>query len=959
MFGDAYIDDRLRHRLCVIDRETLKVTPIPIIAKPDRELVNQPLRYLGKSQGLADQKSPPDWDGKHLFTGDFATYYLDKQSQALKPLPESVFQKLHERLHERELKRSSADPRLKAVLRMLDQRDEFVDRAGAPQVYDWTEMTLPNGTLVAGHRLGNNRFEYPHEDRPTWSDSLHDLDDAAGGLFFIDNRVQPDGRLEQRILARNESGLRADRVYGVVSGGDHDWLCTDRGLAVLNRDGRVVDRVSRLEGLCANRVVGGATLDGRTYFATAWDDSSGGLAVFDPVTATFTSLHQGDGLSTDKLKSVGVMDDHLTLTFGPEYLRYSRDDQIRWRQFPPATFDPRTNTFTAGGPPQLSKNEPPGRTPIGGGADPLDAPNLDKASPDNDLFGTPSGVKRPNEWAATFLGGTVLYRRTLDGKTFTCGTRGVVIEETVAGRAGKPAGLTVPSLGARLVPSVASQQLADAASRKPVVGNLEELKAALQDKNPLYRANAIATLHGKQAFPANEVVPLIAGQLNDLNRRLRCTALFVLTQFKADNLVVPLLKERLKDSDRNIRCVAMLELTRRGNVPDLSLLKEFFRKEDHINFPFGAESTVGLRSSFHEMHAALAPHATKEIFELLLENPPRVVDHDHKAQTFPQLGRSLLRHPDAIASLLAVRADQGLHDPQVDFVREVFQFAGKELLPTLHAALQSEDRVVRSNAARGCGAIGDPSSIEPLINALNLESGLSRASIIWALGELKARAALPVMARMYVDARNDEQRRGSGSDSGAGFRASQSGAVMSAQYDSIRSLDAIGADWNELNASKPAAPVDPRHQEELFQPRHVLEAVAKIGPAESQAFYRLLAAESDNQIRKESAIQLAVARREDRELNIPVLKSLLTVDSPDVRVAAAASLLILGQTDGRQPILDALTSDGWWDALKQLERVSPSQRAFALKEIQAIANDPAKTDEIRNRANNLSRTQAQ
>ena len=959
VFGDAYIDDRLRHRLCVIDRETLKVTPIPIpiIARPGRELVNQPFQYLGKSQGLVEQKTHPDCDGKHLFTGESTTYYLDKQSQTLKPLPESVLQSLHERLYERESKRSSADPRLKAVLRMLDQRDEFVARVGAPQVYDWTEMTLPNGTLVAGHRLGRTRFEYPDEDRRTWSDSLQDLDDAAGGLFFIADRDQPDDRLEQRILARNESPLRADRVYGLVTGDDHVWLCTDRGLVVLNRDGRVVDRVSRLEGLCANRVVGGATLGGRTYFATAWDDSSGGLAVFDPLTATFTSLHQGDGLSTDKLQSVGVKDDHLTLTFGPEYLRYSNNDQFRWRQFPPAIFDPKTNTFTAGGPPQLSKNEPPGRTPIGGVADPFeDAPDLNEASPENDLFGTPTAVKRPNKRAMPFLGGTVLHRQSLGGKTIMCGTRGVVIEDTVADRAGKSAGLTVALLGARLVPSVASQQLADAVSRKPVVGNLGELKAALQDENPLYRANAIAMLHGQKTFPANDAVPLIAGQLNDPNRRLRCTALVVLIQFKEDNLVVPLLTQRLKDTDRNIRCVAMLELTRRGNVPQLPLLREFFRKEDHVNFPFGAESTVGVKSSFHEMHAALAPHATNDIFQLLLQNPPHPNSYDNERAVFPQLGRSLLRHPDAVASLLKVRADEYRHDEPVEFVRNVFGSAGKGLLPPLHAALHSEDRVIRSNAARGCGAIRDPSSIEPLINALDLESGLSRASIIWALGELKAKAALPAMARMYVDARNDEDRRGS-SGSGAGFRASQSGAVMAAQFESLKSLDAIGADWNELKPSDLAASVDPRHQEDLFEPSHVLEAVAKIGAAESQTFYRTLSAESDDEFRAFAAIQLAEAGPDDRELNIPILKSLLAGDSPNVRIAAAASLLILGQNEGRQPMLDALTSDEWGYTLQQLERAGAGRCAFARKEIKAIADDSTKTEVIRNMANNLLRTQ--
>ena len=976
VFGDAYTDDRLRHRLCTIDRETLAVTPIPVVTQPGRELVNQPFRYLGKSRGAVpsaerrdnrrpvapptgviapslaikdsgEQHARPDWDGKHLFTGESTTYYLDEQSQKLKPLPESVFDKLHEWLHERETKRSSADRRLKTVLRMLDQRDEFVARVGTPQVYDWTEISLPNGTLVVGHRLGRTRYEYPHEDWPNWSDSLQDLDDADGGLFFIAHGDKPDlgtvpveatvpqkpltltlspqSRGEgTRVLARVTSPLRADRVFGLVAGDDHDWLCTDRGLVVLNREGRVVDRFSRWEGLCANRVLGGATFGGRCYFATGWGDSEGGLAVFDPFTSTFTSFHEDDGLSTDKLHSVAVNDDRLTLTFSLDR-QLSHDGPI-WRQFPPGTFDPRANTFTAGGNPQ--------RIDINRGT-----------------YGPPRGK------VMSSLGGSVLHQQAQRGKTFVCGTRGLAIVDDGAIRDGQLPELVVPPLGAKLMPSVASQQLADAVSRKPAVGDARELKFALQDENPLYRANAIAKLYGKQNLSAHEYVPLLVGSLNDRNRRLRCTALIVLMTFKDDDLVVPLLKERLKDTDRGIRCVAMLELTRRGTVPKLPLLQEFFRREDHGNFPFGAESSVGVRASFHEMHAALAPHATREIFQLLLHKPPRVIDYNHELQVFPQLGRSLLKNPDAVESLLKVRADEGRYDEQVEFVRDIFKFAGKKLLPTLHTALLSEDRVIRSNAARGCGAIGDPSSIEPLIKALNLESGLSRASIIWALGELKAKAALPVMARMYVDARNDEDRRGS-SGSGAGFRASQSGAVMAAQFEVLKSLDAIGADWNELKSTAFAAPVDPRHQEELFEPRHVLEAVAKIGAAESQAFYRTLAAESDNEFRKEAAIQLAEAGPKDRKLNIPVLKSLLTGDSANVRVAAAVSLLMLGQNDGRQPILDALKSDGWGQALQQLERLGPGQCAFAQKEIKVIANDPTKAEEIRDKANSLLRTQS-
>ena len=919
-FGDVYLDDRRQHRLCVIDRETLAVTPIPVIARPDREIVNSTWHYLGQSLTSVAPGERHEWDGKLFFASDHHHFFLDEATRQLKPIPESIRDKLHERVHAREEQRSAQDRRKKSVLRMLDQRDEWRARIGIPLVYDWSEITLPNGTLVAGHRLGNTRYEYPQEDRPSWSDSLRDLGDEKGGLYFV------TGGDQARNVTRMEAALRAEQVHGLLTTDEQAWLCTNRWLVVLNRNGQVLEHFSRGNGLCANRVVGGAKLGERYYFATAWEDSSGGLAVFDPRTATFTSLHESDGLSTDKLRSIAVKGERLTLEFDIEYLRNSRRNQFDWRQHPPATFDPQTNSFTSQGKPTFSKNEQ------------RYAPQLTLGS-------------------MSCLGGHVLHRRAQHGKAFVCGTRGAAIMDEGVVRDGKLPELVVASLGAKLVPSVASQQLADAKSRPIKITDARELMFALQDENPLYRANALASLYGQKKLSAREYVPLIAPVLNDRHRRLRCTAFFLLTTFDENELVVPLLQARLKDDDRLIRHAAIVELTKRGSVPDLALLRDFFRSENDADFPFGAESKIGARTGHQEMHIALAPHATKDIFRLmlqmLLQNPPHTNAFDDETKLFPQLGRSLMRFPDAVAILLEVRAEDGAEDRKVAFVREVFRCAGKELLPALHAALKSEDRVIRSNAARGCGAISDPSSIEPLLKALDLESGLSRASIVWALGELKAKAALPILVRLYVDARNDEQRRDG--SSGAGFRASQSGAVMAAQFDTLKSLDAIGADWNELKSSAFAPLVDPRHQEELFEPRHVLEAVEKIGGDGSQAFYRTLAAESDDVFRSEAAIQLAEAGPQDRKLNLPILKSLLTGSTSKSRLAAAASLLILGDNDGRQPILDAFQSEEWGHALKQLERVGSDRCAFAHKELKAIANDPGKPEEIRARAARLSK----
>jgi HEAT repeat protein len=327
--------------------------------------------------------------------------------------------------------------------------------------------------------------------------------------------------------------------------------------------------------------------------------------------------------------------------------------------------------------------------------------------------------------------------------------------------------------------------------------------------------------------------------------------------------------------------------------------------------------------------------------------PPRTI--------LPELGRSLLRHPDAADVLLAATK----RDPQtlgeVSFAQAVFKHAGAPMLPVLHKALASPDRVVRSNAARACGAIAHPSSVSHLIKALDLESGLARASIVWALGELKATESLPLLAKLYVDARNDEKRR-----AGSGFRAAQAQAEVRGHYDSIRDLEAVRSDWDELKAAAAPKPTDPRRDEELLEPRHILEAVRKIGPAASQDFYRALAGEKDIEGRREAALQLAEGGKDDLDTNIVVLRQLLADGEVSVRIRAAGSLLILKQDIAQRPILEWLTSPNDWEkahTLEQLDRVKDgSLLRFARDAIQAIANDAGIHYETRAAARRLAQS---
>lgn len=949
LYGDTYVDDQMRHRLCKIDRNSLVATTIPLSARPDRQMINHPILYAGKSQTIQNQPTQPAWAGKLIFQTESQHYYLDDQTNQLRPFPESVFERTVASVRQREEKRASTGSRHNAILRMLDLRKDIVANIGVTFTKEGESIMLPDGTLVVGRRLGRTRYEYPTEDRPNWAESLYDFEDSDGGLYFI--TTKEDGPVETRTIVIGESPLWADRCFGVVRGDDHEWVCTERGVVVLDRNGQVADRFTRSDGLCANRVVGGTILDGVHYFATAWDDSNGGLALFDPKLSTFSSLHDTDGLSTDKLRSVAVKDGRLKLTFALEYLRY-RNEALRWRLYPAATYDPRNRTFEPGGAPKLMNDS--GQA----GSDPF-GPEADEPEPVPERL--PNGaVRKPvNPFRPMpYLGGHMIQQQLVGGRSFVCGTRGVVIiHDGTDADASLPA-IPFAQLGAKLADSVASRQLADARARTVTVKNRMQLAEALQDANPVYAAKALAAWHLRNPDLLKEDLAVITKALTSHNRRLRSTALAVLfRQSKGNSELIPLLKEQLNNPHRGIRSATLLQLARQGVVPDEKRLQDYFRREEACTIPYGADSTITLETSFNAMHVALAPHATKEVFEVLLENPPRLGNWDNKTTVFPQLGKSLVKNPDALASLLKVRGENGQHDVRIEFVNDVIRFAGNELLPALHLALQNEDRVIRSNAARGCGALHDQSSIDPLLKSLDLESGLSRASIVWALGELKAKSAIPVLAKLYVDARNDEKRYGSGAR--GGFRASQSAAVMDAQYDTLSSLDSIGDDWNELKRTSFAAPVDPRNQEVLLEPRHILEAISKIGSAESQGFYRTLAAESDPQFREEAAVQLGSADVKNRLPNIDLLKSLLTDNSPQVSIAAATSLLILGNNEGQQLILDNLKSVNWAYTLKHLERVGRGQCRFARAEIEAIARDSSKSAEIRAKADAMLMHQAQ
>jgi len=910
VWGHVYLNDELRDRPCLIDRRSLAVTPILLEGNltRDQRCINGPVLPAG------------EWQGGLVFrAGGHGYFKLQRDVMKLRRMaynPPDGF-------------RAFGFLRPSHGYSHYDRLIVDLENFQAPGVpedvgrYDsryTSAITLPGGAIVIGKRFDHSvRYQYPSEDWPKAREAW----DGEGGLY-----ITLPGKARRRISAvASADSLPGNNVFAVVfDAAHHNWACTDRGVAALDDEGRALRHFTRSDGLCANRVVGGVGCGGRAYFATGWGDHGGGLAVYDPGTSVFTAFFRSDGLATDKLAGVtlepgGILGrDRLVLKYDVEYMRHSGGEN---RLHPPGKFDPESLVCKPGGKARIMRRSEARKIMYPGGG-----PEKRRAMP--------------------YLGGFVLSEQKRKGKTYLCGTRGMLV---LSGRA-RGAALKTASIRPRVVFDPEIAQLDEAEKMNiPQPIALEDLKELLLYDNPYVRAGALAAAKGPVSEGNPEYTPLIAKCAADPHRLVRTTAALLLAHSK-DNAATEPLRSALPEATPYVRAVVTLALAKRGETPPLSHFEEIFRYCRRAgNIPGDKELEFGshgrrmnerfssLREYIEEqlVYRALAPDAGREIFALFLKYPLRFHGPERERIT-AQLGPSLLKHPEAADVLLSAYESERSERGPVSFARDVFKGAGKDILPVLHKALAGDDRVVCSNAARACGAIGDPSSIPHLIKALSIESGLSRASIVWALGELKAKEALPQLAKLYVDARNDEKR-----GRGAGFRQMQVQAQVSAQYDSIGDLDSISKDWDELSASQQPELVDPRRNEELLSTKIVLEAVRKIGPGASQGFYRALAAEDDAEGRREAAIRLAEGEQSDAEKNLPILRSLLGDNDITVRMRAAVSLLILGDEAARGPVLEWLDSPRAWEnvqILYQLRRVRTADAvSFAIERIKAIASD--------------------
>ncbi|MBN2683794.1 MAG: HEAT repeat domain-containing protein, partial [Pontiellaceae bacterium] len=527
----------------------------------------------------------------------------------------------------------------------------------------------------------------------------------------------------------------------------------------------------------------------------------------------------------------------------------------------------------------------------------LNEKNAELRSRHNSDF--PSGAHEP------LFGGFVVSTTKYGNTTMICGTRGLLIVSDSA----LPLTLKTKELAVNVQMDEAKNLAAEAQALKIERRiSLERFKELLNHENPFVIAEAFGSAAFSEAVLQSPDFPVLAEKyLSNSEPRVRSTAFYALTQCSQNDAVIPILNNALHHSDNYIRAVTTINLCKRAILPPIENVREVFDEDDlYGDYPFGAISTIGTEASRQQMIEAVVPLATPEIFSMLMEHPPSIGDYWNETKVYPPLSKALLRQPEAADILLSAYDTDPYSQPQRNFAMNLFKLAGTNMLTTLHAALQSENEVVRSNAARACGAIGDSSSIEPLLAAWEINSKLTRTSIIWALGELNATKAVPLLEQAYTDIRVAEERSRGAFD----IETSQ------------RTAPIIRGNNLTLIAYTPPP--------QLVQAGDLLQALNKIDPSATQNFYRTLAADEDWSARNTAARQLAYAP--DKTENIAILR-LLLADSQSIQMSAASSLLILGDRSAEPYFLKWLSDEKQstrMSALQQLTRVeSPEALAFA------------------------------
>jgi HEAT repeat protein len=454
------------------------------------------------------------------------------------------------------------------------------------------------------------------------------------------------------------------------------------------------------------------------------------------------------------------------------------------------------------------------------------------------------------------------------------------------------------------------------AADKIRISDLEPRSMAplLRDPNPFVRLKALTIIVQIQRSGA-EWTGILGSTPEDAFLPVRRLAVRVIAHSESPEWS-NFLEKGLQDQDQQVRDSCAIGLALIGRPAPIDLYDSILWGDRSNGWPIP------------DVYGALSKQPTPDVMSLLLRHPIVVDDFEDRVRAIDRIGKAAAGYPKTIELLLHWRNPGETHWSHPTFAQALLASGGQTVRAPLYDALSAPDRVARSNGARALALMKDQSAIPRLIAALDLESGLSRVSIVWALGKLRATAAIPKLVDLYLSvAPRSASLRGD-------LVMAQAGQHIYWQYEQINSVDALKASWDAL-AGQPAQ--DPRAQswegrDDTLMTEHILAALAEIGPMSAQDFYRRLASSTDTASRHEAAVRLSEGGAD----NVPVLRGLSGDRDNETKAAALVNLFLIGDDMGRAQMLRDMercagSAGELWALIRELGRVSDVKRLSFLK----------------------------
>lgn len=617
----------------------------------------------------------------------------------------------------------------------------------------------------------------------------------------------------------SNSGIYGSAIFELLETNQGVWIGTDTGLSLVTKEGALIANYTTDHGLPEGRCTSAVEIDGTCYFAFNGGSKEGGLAYIEKNSSRFHTLTDLEGLSNNRINHLKKEETQLKITYGT--IDYSPDFK-----FAPTMLDTAKMKFS--------------KRSI--------ATEITTRDKDEEL------PKMPHEL------GLKIGEKIINGRTWIYGNEAVIIPHVSAAKNNY-----------NLIPVklVESEQLKLHAHAVKID---EEDKLTLKEKLEHPNHYLVEEALSMTSLPENitELTPLLISLVKSPYKGIQTKAAKILLQLESKESINALM-EQMNSKNAEVKYFAIITAAKYAKKLPIEELTTYLR-------PYFYRSYTENSGDILKRLLARGELTDKDTIRVLLKYPEsgNIGWNQSEPKSYPEFSKIISGKPELIAELLKADHIYSYKNDNRRFMFDLFREVDKSVLPILHDALKSKDRIVAANAALACAAIGEKDSIPHLIKALKIESALTQHSVITALSLLKAEEAIPHLLSINRILRQNVIN----STSYSAFAMNCRGHF---EIDKNANNPITIKDEFQLPVHSPALAQEYRDSEMTTDLETIFDALKVLAPEKTQAYFREHITSAPYCCGKTLAL-LKLAQGEDIKENIKFLNNISLTEPDDVKL---------------------------------------------------------------------------